>query len=223
MLENQDKREILPLGKTAMEARRRADTSHQLDTSPPENPRGWIPWGNTVISLGIPHGNNTNFNEFLKNKYAVAKAKLAKARSIQLMTIVGRQKILNANFYGSLRYYMFSMDFPPWLNAAIEQDAYVFTWKGNPKLDPQTMGSRERAGKFISKKATNLPISGGGAGALNWKAHTHAFQAMWAVSFLHPRMHPWKKILTEWLRYPPSIIVNATGKEKKRILEHIPR
>eukprot|EP00965_Chrysotila_dentata_P257600 6212938-Pleurochrysis_carterae.AAC.8 len=113
------------------------------------------------------------------------------------------------------------MDFPTWLNTAIEQDAYVFVWKSNPTLDTNTIGSKERAGKYISKAATHLPISKGGAGSLNWKAHTKAFQAMWNVSYMHPRIYPWKNILMEWIPFPPSITVNATGKEKKQILNNI--
>eukprot|EP00965_Chrysotila_dentata_P046923 1557576-Pleurochrysis_carterae.AAC.1 len=221
MLENKDKREMLPLGRTAIES---DQVMANTDTNEAANvPQGWKKRGETVLSLGIPHGNTPNFYNFLKSKYIKAKSVLARAKSVRSLTIVGQHKILNANYYGIFRYYMFSLVLPKWLNEAIEQDAYAFIWKGSPRFNNTTIGTPVRAGKFISKAATNRPISMGGAGCLNWKAHTMAFHARWIISYFSPRAHPWKEILTHWLPYPNSILVNATNAEKKNIIQHVPQ
>eukprot|EP00965_Chrysotila_dentata_P044508 1479799-Pleurochrysis_carterae.AAC.1 len=63
---------------------------------------GWIEKGDTLISLGIPIGNIRNMNQFLKEIYKGAKNTLIKAQGIASLSLVGRTRILNANFYGKL-------------------------------------------------------------------------------------------------------------------------
>eukprot|EP00965_Chrysotila_dentata_P034234 1139961-Pleurochrysis_carterae.AAC.1 len=99
MLENKDKREILPLGSTATQSELTRQTCITEGRTPPQNPTGWKNANETIISLEIPHGNIINFDDFLTAKYTQAKAKLASAKSIHQLTINGRNKILNSNYY----------------------------------------------------------------------------------------------------------------------------
>eukprot|EP00965_Chrysotila_dentata_P099452 3288008-Pleurochrysis_carterae.AAC.1 len=159
MQENKDKREILPLGSTSTQSELSRQTYITDNRTPPQQPIGWKNINETVISLGIPHGNVTNFDDFLTTKYTQAKAKLASAKSIHQLTINGRNKILNSNYYGKFRYYMFSMDFPKWLNRSIEEDATHFIWKSKPVFNKDTIGTKGRTGKYINKAATNMPLT----------------------------------------------------------------
>eukprot|EP00965_Chrysotila_dentata_P049710 1648667-Pleurochrysis_carterae.AAC.1 len=223
MLENKDKREILPLGITATKSETLIQRHIREGKPPPTQPTGWKNRNDTVISLGIPHGNVKNFDPFLLAKYAQAKAKLASAKSIHQLPINGRHKILNSIFYGTFRYYMFSIEFPKWLNDSIEQDASHFIWKSKPLFNKDSLGTKGRTGKYINKAATNLPLTKGGAGCLNWKAHTKAFNAFWIIAYLHPREAPWKKILSHWLKpMPPDYLIHLTSKEKLEIKKRIP-
>eukprot|EP00965_Chrysotila_dentata_P073909 2441032-Pleurochrysis_carterae.AAC.4 len=215
MLENKDKREILPLGLTATLSETRIQQHLREGKPPPIQPIGWKNKKETIISLGIPHGNVRNHDPFLLARYSNAKAKLASAKSVHQLTINGRHKILNSTFYGTFRYYMLSIEFPKWLNDSIEQDATHFIWKSKPSFNKDSLGTKGRTGKYIYKAATHLPLTKGGAGCLNWKAHTKAFNAFWIISYLHPREAPWKKILTHWLQpIAPEYLIHLTSKEK---------
>eukprot|EP00965_Chrysotila_dentata_P196949 6177908-Pleurochrysis_carterae.AAC.1 len=164
MLENESKRDVLPLGKTAT-----SDPIHRLtplainsDTGATYTPN-WIEQNNTLISLGIPIGNTPNMNAFLKAKYKGAKTALARAHAISSISLIGRTRILNANYYGKLRYYMWTLQLPPWLIKAMETDASHFIWKSKPSLDTDAIGTVGGNGKYISKHATYRAIKKGGA------------------------------------------------------------
>eukprot|EP00965_Chrysotila_dentata_P172785 5701771-Pleurochrysis_carterae.AAC.1 len=102
-------------------------------------------------------------NAFLKAKYKGAKTALAKAHSIASISLIGRTRILNANYYGKLRYYMWTLQFPPWLIKAMETDASHFIWKSKPSLDTDAIGTVGGNGKYISKHVTCRAIKKGGA------------------------------------------------------------
>eukprot|EP00965_Chrysotila_dentata_P038473 1278411-Pleurochrysis_carterae.AAC.4 len=107
MLENAAKRDTLPLGVTANTKLEDRLTSHFINfTTGAALTPGWIEKNELLISLGISIGNASNMNSFLKDKYKGAKLTISKACGIASMSIIGRARILNANFYGKLRYYM---------------------------------------------------------------------------------------------------------------------
>eukprot|EP00965_Chrysotila_dentata_P190860 6174158-Pleurochrysis_carterae.AAC.1 len=88
MLENKNGREILPLGLIATTAENRTRQHPTNNTRPPSlRPKGRKQKNETVIYLGIPHGNVKNFDSFLITKYTKAKAKFASAKSIHQLTI----------------------------------------------------------------------------------------------------------------------------------------
>eukprot|EP00965_Chrysotila_dentata_P082345 2717927-Pleurochrysis_carterae.AAC.2 len=99
MQENKGKRDILPLGSTATKSELTMQTCLTNGRTPPQHPTGWKNPNETIISLRILHGNTTNFDDFLITKYTQAKAKLASAKSIHQLTINGRNKMLNSNYY----------------------------------------------------------------------------------------------------------------------------
>ena len=137
----------------------------------------WTEPGEYLISLGIPIGNNFDVFAFLKGKYTQAKDKLISATFTSYKSIVGRSRLLNANFYGKLRYYMCPLVFPKNIISAMESDARSFIWRKNPNLTKGELGSNNRIGKWISQKATNRPMKKGGAGLLSLKAHLKAYSA----------------------------------------------
>eukprot|EP00965_Chrysotila_dentata_P216702 6189531-Pleurochrysis_carterae.AAC.1 len=117
---------------------------------------------------------------------------------------------------------MFSIEFPNWLNVSVKQDANHFIWKSKTLFSKDSIGTKGRTGKYINKAATHLPLTKGGAGFLNWRAHTKAFQAHWIVSLLQPREAPWKKIFTHWTYpTPPEYLVHLTTPEKIKLKKRI--
>ena len=116
--------------------------------------------------------------------------------------LIGKQRMLNANFYGKLRYYMWSMLFHRPLLDNIHTDANNFLWRRNLELDASELGSHKRIGKFISKGASHGHLTAGGAGLLDLRAHLKAFSASWVRRLLEPRDAPYKRIIDHWLPCP---------------------
>ena len=106
----------------------------------------------------------------------------------------------------------------------MESDANSFIWRKNPNLISDELGSSNRTGKFISKKATHRPMKKGGAGLLPLKAHLKAFSAAWIRMLFEPRQALWKKIIDHWFPFPRGMITaNINNHIKKRILNSIPK
>ena len=132
---------------------------------------GWTEPGDFLISLGIPIGNSFDVFSFLKGKYTKAKQILISTAFVADKGLVGKSRLLNANYYGKLRYYMCPLVFPNKLIKAMETDANSFLWRKNPNLSLDELGSNKKTGKWISAKATYRPIKKGGAGLLSLRAH----------------------------------------------------
>eukprot|EP00965_Chrysotila_dentata_P081160 2679090-Pleurochrysis_carterae.AAC.3 len=203
MLENKGKRDILPLGKTATSdpTSRLTPLAVNPDTGATYTPN-WVERNNTLISLGIPIGNTPNMNAFLKAKYKGAKTALAKTYSIASVSLIGRLRILNANYYGKLRYYMWTLQFPPWLIKAMETDANHFIRKSKPSLDTDAIGTVGGNGKYISRHATYRATKKGGAGQIHLSSHIKAIQSFWIIRYFHPSVAQWKQILDKWITMP---------------------
>ena len=181
---------------------------------------GWTEPGQFLISLGTPIGNKFDVMDFLKGRYGKAKSVLSNIKRVQSKSTNGKHKILNAHYYGRFRFYLWTLLFPSMLNQAIEQDARAFLWRRDPNLDPDLLGTKTHLGKWISRSAESLPYRRGGAGILNWQAHTRAFAAQWVVRYFEPRRAAWKDILTLWLNNEPSILLS--NMKPSRILALIP-
>eukprot|EP00965_Chrysotila_dentata_P238088 6202284-Pleurochrysis_carterae.AAC.2 len=122
----------------------------------------WVERNSTLILLGIPIGNTANINTFLKAKCKGAKMALTRAHSIASISLIGRTRILNANYYGKVRHYMWTLQFPPWLIKAAETYATHFTWNNKSSLDTDAIGTAGGNGKYVSKYATHGTIRRGG-------------------------------------------------------------
>ena len=102
--------------------------------------------------------------------YQLAKKKLSQVRSITAIGLVGRHRLLNANFYGMFRYVLFSLLPDPTITKYIMSDARKFLWKRDPELVADELGSSGTIGKWINKESTNTPKKRKG-GALDDPQH----------------------------------------------------
>ena len=162
--------------------------------------QGWKSGDEWVISLGVPIGNRLGDGfAFLQGIYTKAKSILSKVQGIQTMHITGRHRILNANYYGKFRYWMWSMHLPETLLKAIEADARQFLWKRDPNLDADALGSHDHLGKWIKKGAEFKAVRRGGLGIMHLRNHVRAFKAQWVLKLFHPRKATWQQIVSHWL------------------------
>ena len=113
MAENMSKREVLPIGSLRDKPHSSFAGIRQewSQTKGRMVNKGWVEMGEYLISLGYPLGNDFDTSTFLYGRYRAAKAKLASVALVSRIGIVGRHRILNANYYGMMRYYLWALTF----------------------------------------------------------------------------------------------------------------
>ncbi|MDC0525679.1 reverse transcriptase family protein [bacterium] len=193
MKENAGKREILPVGKL----RRHPEKVPQELTSGGASP---VKEGETIIHLGIPLGNGIDMAAWWTDRYRKVKAKTAFWRGLGRLSLTGRNMLLQSILYGSLRYWFFTCEPEEALLQHIEEDAKQLLWSVNPELDPDELGTKKRARRYIHENASYLPQKEGGGSIMHLKSHIKAFQAQWLIKYVDPRQSPWKDVADVWLR-----------------------
>ena len=216
-VENEAKREKLPVG----------IFKHKNIEDFPGNPANYTKKNEWLISLGIPLGNDFSEENFWKTIYTKAKAHICKVNYIKGMSLVGRHRILNANFYGRFRYWLWSLNVSDTIHNFITTDATKFLWRSSPDMDPKEEGSKGRSGKWINREASPLPLKKGGGGIMDWKLHAESFPAMWMIKIIAPREAAWKSFVTTWLNEggfkPSDLFLDLSQPRKRDFLKCIPK
>jgi hypothetical protein len=115
------------------------------------------------------------------------------------MGITGRNIIIQSKFYGSLRYWLYSMLMPKQIIEALEQDVGTILWKRTPALTADERGTSTPFHRHMIRPVSYRKQRQGGAGAMHWISHTHAFYAQTIIKYLNPRRAPWKHVADHWL------------------------
>ena len=113
MSENSGKREGMLIGRL----RRTPELAPDLITG------GWTPDGTAIISLGVPMGNDVNETNWRMAKYRAVKKRVSWWRANCSLSLVGRNSLLQSIYYGSFRYWLFSLVLPFKILKLIEEDA----------------------------------------------------------------------------------------------------
>ena len=216
MKENKAKREGLLLG--------------LLNTNRQNAPRGvihgekWQPDGKPIRALGVPIGNKIDYTEWYLARYRTVKEKYGLWPVMRRLSLKGRNLLLQSMYYGSFRFWLYSIEMPEIIKHYLHLDAQHILWATAPKLITHENGSA-RARPYIARTAAFRPEQKGGAGAMHWDSHCSAIYAEWVVRLLHPRRAPWKEVVRawypEWNKLEDGILV-ADSDDKKKILDHIP-
>ena len=124
MRENANKREGMLVGKL----------NRQRDRAPAGiiKDDGWVKDGDSIRALGAPMGNKLNEVDWWWKKYAEVKRRIAAWKSIGYMSLTGRNMLLQAIMYGSIRFWLFFMALPNVILKELQQDAYELLWAENP-------------------------------------------------------------------------------------------
>ena len=194
MSENGAKREGQLLGKLARQR-----------TRAPKNViknEAWVKDGDTIRALGVPMGNRVDEEAWFTKKYREVKQRIAAWRSIGHMSITGRNLLLQAILYGSLRFWFFSLVVPEKIIEYLEEDAYHLIWASNPELFSDEDGTEKKSRAYVRKAPSYLDQRKGGAGLMHLRSHIQAFYAQWIRRYLHPSTPPWKAVADIWLAEP---------------------
>ena len=176
----------------------------------------WVQDGDTIRALGVPMGNKIDELGWWTKKYREVKQRVAAWRSIAHMSVTGRNLLLQAILYGSIRFWLFSLVIHSKVVKWVEEDAYHLIWASNPELFSNEDGTEKKARAYIKRPASYLPQKKGGAGLMHLKSHIRAFYAQWGRRYLHPSAPPWKSVADTWLadKYPLGrgmILSNMSG------------
>ena len=216
MKENKSKREGLLLGRLNIN---RQNAPHGVVADDK-----WQPDGKTIRALGVPMGNKVDYTEWYLARYRTVKERYGMWPVMRRLSLKGRNLILQSMYYGSFRFWLYSIEMPEVLKRYLHLDAQHILWATAPKLITHEYGSA-RARPYIARKAAHRPEQKGGAGIMHWDSHCRAVYAEWIKRMLHPRRAPWKEIVRawypEWNRLEEGIFL-STPTDRKKILKHIP-
>ena len=207
MAENGTKREGLLLGRLNRQRTRAPRNVIQNEA--------WTNNGDTIRALGVPMGNNFDEEHWWLNRYRTVKQRIAAWKSTANISLAGRNLLLQAIFYGSLRYWFFFLRVPESIIKLIKSDAHHLLWSSMPELRSNEDGSHySRA--YIHRLASYLPQKEGGGSVMHIESHIRAFKAQWIKRYLHPSETPWKTLIDIWIadKYPNgrgSILVHVSN------------
>ena len=161
-------------------------------------------------------GNKLDIGAWWDSKYRTIKQRVSAWKSIAHMSLTGRNLLLQAILYGSLRFWFFSLVVSEKVIECIESDAYHLLWASNPEFLSNEEGTAKKTRAYIHRPATYLPQKEGGASLTHVRSHIKAFYAQWIRRYLHPNKAPWKLIADVWLANPyplgrGSLLSSITG------------
>ena len=230
MRENIEKREGLGMGKYK-----------GLDL---KNGIKWAPANGWCISLGVPIGNNFDETKWWGGKINRVRALTSSWLTLARTKYFGRSLLVQALYFGRLRYWAYSLRQSRAVMGIIQKDADILRWARDPTLtvdtddegkpsDHATKNTR-RIRRWVAEATARGPREKGGLNTMDWTMHITAFKIEWVIRYLQPGEAAWKKIIDSYilydnkrnLRYPEgrNIVLQDIGiRQKTKILQSIPK
>ena len=194
MKENKNKREGLLLGRL----------NRFKDQAPQNIVTDWTPDGTSIRALGVPMGNKLDEEEWWFKRYRIVKARIAAWKSLSHLSITGRNLLLQAILYGSLRYWLFTMRMPESLHVALDKDSYNLLWAQQPEILSDEDGTTAKSRAYIHRRASFLPQKQGGGGVMHFRSHAQAYYTPnGSAATWNPETNPGRKSPTDGSP-PPS-------------------
>jgi hypothetical protein len=215
MKENMTKREGLKMGRLRT---RRMDPTV-----------AWAKEGEAVKSLGVPIGNDFDEAKWWKRKIEAVRDVAQKWVGLYRQTYFGRNLVVQAMYFGRLRYWLYSLHMPKEIVEMVQRDADTLWWAREPDLH-QT----RRIRRWVAQRSAIGPRNKGGLNVMNWSDHVDSFYAQWFVRYLHPGNSSWKDLVDHILLHNPGtgeliypegrgiLLANLTPAEKNRMIARIP-
>ena len=133
MLENKTKREGLKMGR-------------YRHTNIDQNIK-WAKDGEWCISLGVPIGNELDTSKWWKKRIEAVQAKSERWKGLYRSSYFGRNLIVQAIYFGSLRYWLFSIYMEKEILQIVQRDADQLWWSKEPDLQKPPVRFR----RFVAK------------------------------------------------------------------------
>ena len=227
MRENVDKREGLAMG-NYRDPYRDPNVHLPADVN-------WVPEGDHVISLGVPVGNDLDATKWWTKKHEAVRGKVQSFHRLVNASYAGRNLIVQAMYFGSLRYWLFSLPMDKSVCTKVQHDADRMWWSKDPTLQ------QEEAARFrrhVSALTAIGPKNRGGVNNMVWAHHVTATQAYWAIRYNDPSEASWKSLWdyllledhtvtrTTRFKFPEgrmAVLMPLDYPERVRLLKNVPK
>jgi hypothetical protein len=184
MRENITKREALAMG------------SYRKRTVPQDLRNiAWAKEGEWIRSLGVPIGNELDHALFWKKKIQATRDKANRWAGLCRSSYFGRNLIVQAMFFGSLRYWLYTIKMDQHTKNKIQHLADILWWKPDPDLRDANVKIK----RWVRKKTAIGPKNKGGMNNMDWTIHSEGFTSEWFIRYAHPTQSAWKEILNYML------------------------
>jgi hypothetical protein len=188
----------------------------------------WAKEGEWIRCLGVPIGNELDEQKWWKRKIEEVRCKAEKWVALHRQGYHGRNLVVQAMYFGSLRFWLYSIFMDKQTTITVQKDADILWWAREPRIEE---GKRVR--RWIAAKTAIGPRSRGGINNMDWAIHTSSFYAQWILRYVHPAQSSWKDLLDYFiltdergnLIYPEGrsiVMSNLSVNEKRRMLLQIP-
>ena len=222
MRENADKREGLALGKY------RTEDPDAFQRRAPQVV--WKKEGEFLISLGVPTGNDLDHARWWKAKVKATRDLANRWVGLYRSSYYGRNLIVQAMYFGRLRYWLWSLPMTKAQMTAVQEDADRLWWSRDPILDD----NKRRVRRFVARRTAIGPKALGGMGTMEWSDHVAAMGAKWILRYLDPSVAAWKQVLDALLFQDDKgndvrgggraiVISNTTRYQKLKMLACLPK
>ena len=190
----------------------------------------WVQEGSWARSLGAPIGNDLDHEDWWAKKLEAVRSAAKHWYGLRRCGFMGRNLIVQAMFFGRLRYWLYSLPMSRKTRNSIQHDANQLWWARDPDLN-----NKKRIRRFVAKETAIGPKSKGGLNALDWNTHVSAFQPQWITRYVDPSDSTWKRILDEIIlkdRHGKEahstkgrgvLFANLTTYDKTKILKSLPK
>ena len=95
----------------------------------------WAAEGGWCISLGVPIRNDLNDEKWWSAKIREVRAKAKRWMGLYRSSYFGRNLIVQAMYFGRLRYWLYSLLLSPRMDTIIPKDADILWWSREPELE----------------------------------------------------------------------------------------
>ena len=95
----------------------------------------WAGQGEWCKSLGVPIGNNLNEAKWWSKKIQATRDKAQQWVGLFRSSYFGRNLIVQAMYFGRLRYWLYSLVMPKHARKVVQKDADLLWWSKEPKLE----------------------------------------------------------------------------------------
>jgi hypothetical protein len=196
--------------------------------------------GEWVRCLGVPIGNDLNEEKWWSQKVLATRDKAKQWVGLFRNSYFGRNLIVQAMYFGRLRYWLYSLNMPKKTRKIVQKDADILWWSREPTLEAITdrLGNAaindKRIRGWVRKSTASGPRKEGGLRKMDWDTHVDSFLGQWFLRYLHPGEAGWKQIVDHFLLYDSRgglkytegrgiIISKLTPYEKMKIVKDIPK